>query len=110
MSGARWEIEWPASWLDTIMATRLFGCPAKWLDAFVGQDSSVASSLPIATKWLLESEDNEYMATVRPKRDGVGVGSEQSWQMAEVTGLGQPLPVIVTRIEPNDRLINANDV
>ena len=50
------------------------------------------------------------MATVRPKRDGVGVGSEQSWQMAEVTGLGQPLPVFVTRIEPNDRLINANDV
>ena len=110
MSGARWEIEWPASWLDTIMATRLFGCPAKWLDAFVGQDSSVASSLSIATKWLLESEDNEYMATVRPKRDGVGVGGEQSWQMAEVTGLRQPLPVIVTRIEPNDRLINANDV
>ena len=33
--------------------------------------------------------------------------------MAQVTGRGperQPLPVIVTRIEPNDGLINANDV
>ena len=36
-----------------------------------------------------------------------GLCSEQSCQMAQVPP--PPLPVIVTRIEPNDGLINAND-
>ena len=60
LSGARWEMEWPASSLDTIMATRLFRCPAKWLDAFAGRDSPVALSRT-TWKWLWESEDNEYV-------------------------------------------------
>ena len=59
LSGARWEMEWPASSLDTIMATRLFPCPAKWLDAFAGRDSSVARWLSLKRRvrimnmWLL---------------------------------------------------------
>ena len=60
LSGARWEMEWPASRLDTIMASRLFGAPGKWLDAFAGRDSPVALSRT-TWKWLWESEDNEYV-------------------------------------------------
>lgn len=74
MSGARWEMEWPASPLDTIMATRLFRWPAKWLDAFAGRDSSVARWLSLKVRimnmWLLME----------------WVCSGQSCQMAEVTG------------------------
>lgn len=60
LSGASWEIEWTASRLDTIMASRLFGAPGKWLDAFAGRDSPVALSRT-TWKWLWESEDNEYV-------------------------------------------------